>query len=104
MTKQRPRLPPHPWPGRLRAARLTRNLTEQEVAARAGAGISEQLIKRMEAGDGQVEVATFLQICSALGAHPADMLDREVDPDKIWQREVEQGRIRHERDQRGAEQ
>ena len=72
--EQREKLGPHPWPQRLQAARVKRDLSEEELAQRAG--MCEGTIKNLEKGNGLV--AKFLVVCKALGVDPADILDREV--------------------------
>lgn len=49
---------------RLAAARLSRNLTQAQLAAQAG--ISKRTVERMESGEVAMQLSGFVRVCRAL--------------------------------------
>lgn len=56
---------------RLLLARTARQLTQQQMAERAG--VSRQTLSKLEAGDGSVSLATLIHVLSILG------LDKDIE-------------------------
>ena len=50
---------------RMAAIRLSRNLSQAELAARAG--ISKRSLERLECGTGNPQLSVFVSVCVALG-------------------------------------
>jgi len=50
---------------RLRLLRLSRNITQSELAARAG--VSKRSLERLENGCGSLRLGLFFAVCGALG-------------------------------------
>ncbi|MFS8606886.1 MAG: helix-turn-helix domain-containing protein [Gammaproteobacteria bacterium] len=85
---------------RISEHRLQANLTQAELAARAGVG--KRTLERIEAGGG-AELTTFVRILRALGL--ADGLDRlvpEIPPSPIARLELHGKRRRRASGRRGA--
>jgi transcriptional regulator with XRE-family HTH domain len=57
----------------LRAARVARELTQEEVAERSGVQAGE--ISRIENGKRDPQVSTVLKIANGLGIKPGQLLD-----------------------------
>lgn len=57
----------------IRNARLQKNITQAELAAKAN--INESYVSAIENGYSFVSMSKYLAICDALEIHPADLLD-----------------------------
>lgn len=53
---------------RLAQIRLSRNITQQELAQRAG--VSKRSLERLEAGEGGLRLVLFFAVCGVLGLMP----------------------------------
>ena len=53
---------------RLRQLRLCRNITQSELASRAG--VSKRSLERLESGSGGIRLDVFFAVCAALGVLP----------------------------------
>lgn len=65
-------LSPVPKLERLRAVRVSRLLTQAELAATAG--VSRQTINRIEQGEIEPRFSTIKQLAAALGVEPAELI------------------------------
>jgi len=69
---QPPPLPPHPWPRKLRRARIDRGLSQRALARLAGLAVG--VIIKLEKGHGSIE--SFERVCEVLGVDPAYIASR----------------------------
>ncbi len=75
---------------RLAQLRLSKNLTQENLAHQAGVGV--RTLQRLESGSGAAQLSSFIRVCRALGQ--IQMLDRflpeaMVSPLALLQREGE---------------
>lgn len=63
--------------GRVRSARLKAGLTQVQLAERCGK--RHQYVSSVENGHRNITLATLLQIASALGREPADLLPSSME-------------------------
>jgi HTH-type transcriptional regulator / antitoxin HipB len=57
----------------VRAARATRDWTQEELARRAG--LASVQVSRIERGKREIRLTTLLRLLAALEAEPAELLD-----------------------------
>lgn len=85
---------------RLAQIRLSRNITQQELAQRAG--VSKRSLERLEAGEGGLRLYVFFAVCGVLGLmsgfesllpevqlSPQDILEKRTLPKRARKKGVE---------------
>lgn len=89
---------------RLTGLRLTRNLTQEELAEEAGLGL--RTIQRMESGEASTRLSGFLRVCRVLGVlDRLDLFLPESKPGPIEQLKMQgrpRKRVRHRKGETGS--
>lgn len=81
---------------RVAALRIARNLTQAELAAKAG--LSKRVVERLETDSGRPTLESFVQICGALalqGGFEALLPEQSPSPADIFRGKAPAKRVRH---------